>query len=127
VWLQLQTKPWAKNPLHAGMRGGEHRSEFRKARDIEIMRRRHTEHPDAFWEPTTNNQMVTSPSCSVISLTFGPSSVDSSPFVPTAAAKLKLERMLPVEACVVRGEGGSETSPLRVKGGDRGAPLRSAP
>lgn len=52
--------------------------------------------------------------------------MDSSLF-PAAAAKLNVERMFATECCVTRGEGGSETSPLRVKGGDRGVPLRSAP
>jgi hypothetical protein len=35
--------------------------------------------------------------------------------------------MLATGLCIARGEGGSETSPLRPTGGDRGAPLRSAP
>lgn len=73
-----------------------------------------------------DNQMVTSPSCSVMSFTFGPSSSlgSSSLFPPAAAAKLVVERMLAAGSCDTRGEGGSDTSPLRPKGGVRGAPWR---
>ena len=62
-----------------------------------------------------------------MSFTFVSSSADSSLFPPAAAAKLNVERMLATGLCVERGEGGSETSPLRPTGGDRGAPLRSVP
>ena len=72
----------------------------------------------------SDNQIVTSPNCSVTSFNFRSSSADSSLF-PAAAAKLIVERMLAVGPCVERGEGGSETSPRCA--GVRGAPLRSAP
>jgi hypothetical protein len=62
-----------------------------------------------------------------MSFTLGSSSVDPSLFPPAAAAKLKVERMLATGLCTARGEGGSERSPLLLTGGDRGAPLRSAP
>ncbi len=62
-----------------------------------------------------------------MSFTFGSSSVDPSLFPPAAAAKLNEERMLATGLCTERGEGGSERSPLRATGGDRGAPLRSTP
>ena len=70
--------------------------------------------------------MVTSPSCSATSFTFGSSSGVSSLFPLAAAAKLTVERMLAAWGCATRGEGGSDMSPLRVKG-DRGTPARSAP
>ena len=62
-----------------------------------------------------------------MSFTLISSSVDSSLFPPAAAAKLNVERMLATGLCIARGEGGSERSPLRATGGDRGAPLRSVP
>ena len=74
----------------------------------------------------SDNQIVTSPNCSVMSFTLVSSSVDSSLFPPAAAAKLNVERMLATGLCIARGEGGSERSPLRATGGDRGAP-RSVP
>jgi len=111
--------------MHAGMRGREQRSEIQKARDIEIMQRGHAKQPDASLR--TDNQIVTSPSCSEMSVTFGSSSAGPSLFPPAAAAKLKVERMLATGLCVARGEGGRERSPLRPTGGDRGATLRSAP
>jgi hypothetical protein len=112
--------------MHAGMRGREQTSGIQKARDIEIVRREHTKHPDTSLSDE-NFQMVTSPSCSVTSFTFVSSSADPSPFPPAAAAKLNVERMLATGLCPARGEGGSERSPLRATGGDRGAPLRSVP
>ena len=74
-------------------------------------------------------QIVTSPSCSVTSFAFVSSSSvgSSSLFPPAAAAKLNVERMLAAGLCMEWGEGGSERSPLRATGGDRGAPLRSVP
>ena len=72
-----------------------------------------------------DNQIVTSPSCSAMSFTFGSSSAGSSLFPPAAAAKLKVDRMLATGLITARGEGGRELS-LRVRG-DRGAPLRSTP
>lgn len=71
-----------------------------------------------------DNQIVTSPSCSAMSFTFGSSSAGSSLFPPAAAAKLKVDRMLATGLITARGEGGRELS-LRVRG-DRGAP-RSTP
>lgn len=112
--------------MHAGMRGREQTSGIQKARDIEIVRREHTKHPDASLSDKIC-QMVTSPSCSVTSFTFVSSSADPSLFPPAAAAKLNVERMLATGLCPARGEGGSERSPPRATGGDRGAPLRSVP
>jgi hypothetical protein len=62
-----------------------------------------------------------------MSFTFVSSSIDSSLFPPAAAAKLNVERIFATGFCTARGEGGSERSPLRATGGDRGAPLRSVP
>lgn len=110
--------------MHAGMRGREQRSGIRKARDIEIMQ-------EGAHQATRrvimgdDNQIVTSPSCSAMSFTFGSSSAGSSLFPPAAAAKLKVDRMLATGLITARGEGGRELS-LRVRG-DRGAPLRSTP
>ena len=93
------------------------------------MQRGHTKQPDASLRKAIKkeNQIVTSPSCSAISFTFVSSSVDPSLFPPAAAAKLNAERMLATGLCAAWGEGGSERSPLRATGGDRGAPLRSVP
>jgi hypothetical protein len=114
--------------MHAGMRGREQRSGIQKARDIEIVQRGHTKQPDASLRGDKDFQIVTSPSCSSMSFTFAsPSSVGPSLFPPAAAAKLNVERMLATGLCVAWGEGGSERSPLRATGGDRGAPLRSVP
>jgi hypothetical protein len=68
--------------------------------------------------------MVTSPNCSVMSFTFGvsSSSLDSSASFapPAAAAKLNVGRILAAASCDTRGEGGSDISLLRPKGGVRG-------
>jgi hypothetical protein len=113
--------------MHAGMRGREQRSGIQKARDIEIVQG-HTRQPEASLRGDIKNQIVTSPSCSVASFTFvSSSSVGPSLFPPAAAAKLNVERMLATGLCTAWGEGGSERSPLRATGGDRGAPLRSVP
>jgi hypothetical protein len=113
--------------MHAGMRGRGQRSGIQKARDIEIVQREHTKQPDASLRGDKIFQIVTSPSCSVTSFTFvSSSSVSPSFFPPAAAAKLNVERMLAVGLCMAWGEGGSERSPLRATGGDRGAP-RSVP
>jgi hypothetical protein len=101
----------------------------KKQEILRSCRGEHTKQPDASLRGDIYLffQIVTSPSCSAISFTLVSSSVDSSLFPPAAAAKLKVERMLATGLCVARGEGGSERSPLRVTGGDRGAPLRSVP
>lgn len=124
MWLQSQAELLEKNACMQVCVGVRREARSKKQ---EILRSCRGDTPSNHASLWTMHQIVTSPSCSEISFTFGSSSADSSLFPPAAAAKLNVERMLDAEACPTRGEGGSETSPLRVKGGDRGAPLRSPP
>ena len=44
---KVATVTFGEKCMHAGMRGREQRSGIQKARDIEIVQRRHTKQPDA--------------------------------------------------------------------------------